>query len=479
MSTAETSLSLAFLLAVVFLISLGWRSRERRTLPPGPGPNEVLTDLPKENGYRAFDKWIKKYGPIISYRTGGTPVIGTYPTPTTYSMAMKCLYESGQHIGMSGRASLAYKPFQTLESSIFLRDLIRDADGWIGYLERFASSVVFAISYGQRIKTLDDEMVAKNREILKGIMRFAKQGNYLVESYPILLKLPVSVRWFLKEPTLQRQADTATLVNLLNNVRTKMKEGRAKESMSTRILSGEGVSEKNRMTEEAMAYAASAPFTAGVDSSTAAMQVFFLAMLHYPDVAKKAQEELDRVVGRDRMPEFRDEESLPFMRALIKENLRWRPIAPTGIPHAVIQDDVYNGYFIPKGSTVFADIFTMAQDPDMFPNPEAFEPERFLKTTDPRLLDFTLPFGFGRRICPGMHVASQSLFILITRILWAFEIKPLLDGSLPDSDAFVANSLTRAPKPFRFVLEPRDGDVLKLIGSYADEADVLLREWED
>ena len=95
-------------------------------------------------------------------------------------------------------------------------------------------------------------------------------------------------------------------------------------------------------------------------------------MLHYPDVQKKAQQEEDTVVGPSRMPDFTDMESLPYVMAVIKEvaryayhylgihrltvNIRWRPVAPTGFPHALVQDDTYNGYYLPKGATVYANI---------------------------------------------------------------------------------------------------------------------------
>ena len=79
-------------------------------------------------------------------------------------------------------------------------------------------------------------------------------------------------------------------------------------------------------------------------------------MLHNPAAMRKVQEELDRVVGQNRFPTFEDQASLPYLDAFIKELNRWQPIAPLAVPHAVTADDVYEGYFIPKGTTVVPNI---------------------------------------------------------------------------------------------------------------------------
>ena len=80
------------------------------------------------------------------------------------------------------------------------------------------------------------------------------------------------------------------------------------------------------------------------------------AMLHNPAAARKAQEELDRVVGRGRLPAFADESSLPYVCAWLKELNRWHPVVPLAVPHSVTEDDVYEGFLIPKGATVFGNL---------------------------------------------------------------------------------------------------------------------------
>ncbi len=87
------------------------------------------------------------------------------------------------------------------------------------------------------------------------------------------------------------------------------------------------------------------------------MQAFFLAMTLYPEIQKKAQAELDAVVGRSRLPEFEDRQSLPYTSAVVKELLRWHVVTPIGLPHRVVSDDVFDGYLLPAGATVIANIW--------------------------------------------------------------------------------------------------------------------------
>ena len=100
--------------------------------------------------------------------------------------------------------------------------------------------------------------------------------------------------------------------------------------------------------------------------------------LYYPDVFKKAQAVVDQAVGRSRLPTFSDIEKMPYITAMLRETFRWRTVAPIAIPHSTIQDDVYEGYFIPKGTTVFALSHHIHMDEELYPDHTQFKPERFL-----------------------------------------------------------------------------------------------------
>jgi cytochrome P450 len=174
-----------------------------------------------------------------------------------------------------------------------------------------------------------------------------------------------------------------------------------------------------------------------------------LAVLAYPETQARAQAELDAVVGRDRLPTFADYPHLPYIRAMVKEILRWRTVAPLGLPHCVTEDDWYEGVFIPKGTICIPNIWLMNRDPEVYGEHAAhFDPARYLDANGdiapaiPGTRDEGhVSYGFGRRECVGRHVANNSLFINIAVMLWAMKIERRKDASgqfLPlDVDGFV------------------------------------------
>ncbi|KAI0319659.1 cytochrome P450 [Amylostereum chailletii] len=384
-------------------------------------------------------------------------------------------WRKGQHACLNAKMSLSYREFQTLESTILLRDLLHDNDH-LAHFRRFATSIAFCISYGTRIKNANEKIVIDNQEAAMGVFRSFPDHPLHIQ-WPFLLWLPKSLQWFRWEQEKRRIIDGQLYTGCLREVKRKVAEGVAKPSMSLKLLEE---SSSSGLSEMEMAYAAAGPFSAGIPTMLSSLEVFLLAMVLHPECVRKAQEELDHVVGQLRMPTFEDEPSLPYVHALIKETMRWRVITPTAVAHATIAEDVYDEYTILAGTTVYANVFVISKDPDMFPEPERFRPERFIETSDPRLLDFELPYGFGRRVCPGRFVANETLFIAIARTLWAFQISPVADSKgkpvLPDPDAFTSG-LARRPLPFECVLRPRNGDISKIILADAAHADVALQEW--
>jgi len=197
-----------------------------------------------------------------------------------------------------------------------------------------------------------------------------------------------------------------------------------------------------------------------------AIYSFFLALTMHPEVVRKAQAEIDAVVGKDRLPTFMDRPHLPYINALTMEVFRWNSVVPTSVPHRVMQDDIHEGYLIPKGSLVIPNIWKFAHDPRTYAKPFEFNPERFIATKDhtPERDPRELCFGFGRRICPGIHLADASVFISCAMSLAVFDITKVVENGVTIEPVHENTTGTIShPKPFKCSIKPRSEKAISLI----------------
>ncbi|KAK9157107.1 hypothetical protein Scep_003681 [Stephania cephalantha] len=166
---------------------------------------------------------------------------------------------------------------------------------------------------------------------------------------------------------------------------------------------------------------------AGVDSMANTMVWVLALLLNNPEMLAKAQIELDTNVGKDRLVEESDIPNLNYLQALLKETLRMYPVGPLLVPHEAMEDCDVGGYFVPRGTGLFINAWTIQRDPNVWAEPDRFQPERFLTTNvdmDVKGQSYELlPFGSGRRSCPGVGLALQVMHLTLARILQAFELK--------------------------------------------------------
>ncbi|KAK8032225.1 hypothetical protein PG990_001959 [Apiospora arundinis] len=369
------------------------------------------------------------------------------------------------HSGFMQRKSASYRPIQRLESAVLARDLLVDPEGFRAHLDRYAASVIVLVTYGRRVTDVaSDEVVRRNIEAMGRLTSVKKVSSTQVH--------PSNLCPWKAEVLKQRQKDIQLYMELLNDIKDKVARGVPTPCFTTHLLEEQ---EALGMSDLELAYTAGSPFGAGIETTSGTLASFFLACVKFGhNFLPRAQEELDRVVGRDRLPTFEDLDELEYIRAIASETFRWRPVAVLGgTPHASTADDVYNGMFIPKGSTIIAPLWTIHLNEKDFPEPHEFKPERFLENRDfPGSLGHTA-FGWGRRICPGMHLGAASVNLNIARILWAFHVTPAKDekGQDIDVDIFAfTDGFNSSPLPFPCSITPRSAHHAEIVEREARQA---------
>ncbi|KAF3111798.1 hypothetical protein TWF706_011528 [Orbilia oligospora] len=249
-----------------------------------------------------------------------------------------------------------------------------------------------------------------------------------------------------------------------------VKEQKAAGSTKTSYVSGLLDTNPTPAEIKDIRFSASTLYGGGSDTTVAAMNNFFLAMSLNLEIARKAQEEIDTVVGTHRLPTFQDRPNLPYLEAVLTESLRWITIVPLSLPHTSDEEDEFQGYLIPKGSLIIPSIGWFARDPASYPDPEKFDPERFLgpnKQLDPR----TYVFGFGRRVCPGRHLVDSSIFLLMAKSLASFKISKAigLDGKEIDPVVKQAPGLVSHVKNVRCTIVPRSEKHRELVAEFESQ----------
>jgi len=187
----------------------------------------------------------------------------------------------------------------------------------------------------------------------------------------------------------------------------------------------------------------------GTESSAVTVEWALSELLKKPEVFTKATEELDRVVGRGRWVTEKDIPSLPYMDAIVKETMRLHPVAPMLVPRLSREDTSIGGYDIPAGTRVLVSVWTIGRDPELWDSPEEFMPERFLGSKlDVKGQDYELlPFGSGRRMCPGYSLGLKVIQVSLANLLHGFEL------SLPDGVELSMEEIFGLSTPRKFPLE--------------------------
>jgi cytochrome P450 len=306
-----------------------------------------------------------------------------------------------------------------------LKHLLDEPDAFWQEVSRYSGSVTFSMLLGCRFDRSDafiPQQIGKKMQLFFANIR---PGAWLVDWIPALDILPDIFAPWRKQAVAIREQIMPFYRVFDHQMKERVENGTAPDCFVAQLLQEQRG--KRTWSEIEYSHLIAELLTAGTETTATTMQWFFKVAVLHPDPMRRAQEEIERVVGRQRLPTWEDQAKLPYLKALIEELHRWATATPMAFLHATSEADTYRGKYIPKGATVVANVYAIHQNPAYYPEPDKFIPERFLD--DPNLEQFA--FGIGRRECPGQHVADASLYIGISRILWTFNIKPKLDAPPP------------------------------------------------
>ncbi|KAI0093003.1 cytochrome P450 [Irpex rosettiformis] len=337
------------------------------------------------------------------------------------------------------------------------------------HVQRFSGGIVSDIGYGHRIESFDDEFFVVGEGY--GSLSLAGGTPSLLDLHPLFRYWPT---WapgsgFRKTMAASKPFMDEIVFGNYKKVQEKMTAGVTRPSFTSKHLESIYRGECGPDEHRALQFSAGMIFAAGYDTTWHSITMFIACMLIYPEVQQRMQEEIDRVVGRDRLPDFSDQESLPYLQCVMYEVHRWHPVVPVGLPHQVIVDDEYNGMHIPKNATIIANSRSITWDETKFKDPRSFKPERFLPVSSGgggEIFPVNAVYGWGRRICAGRHLAERSVWIALARIAATLTVSAAKDaeGREIKPDVKICTGLTIHMDPFLCDIRgPRDEDALRMI----------------
>ncbi|KXN85014.1 O-methylsterigmatocystin oxidoreductase [Leucoagaricus sp. SymC.cos] len=466
------NLVLVGILTLAYLVNR-YRQQRHLRLPPGlPGKWPFVGNafaLPREYAHVFYKELGKKLGTKIIYLEAfGRPIIVINDMKVAQDLLDKrsSIYSSRPELPML-REVVGYKSFFVMEPygegwrlhrrmfqqyfseanlprfrerelefvrKGLLQNLYQYPEDYAEYCRTCIGGLSTSLTYGLRIQRRNDPLIQFSEQGLRDGAYMTAPGKYLVNIFPELKHVP---EWM----------PGAGFKRVAKEVRARLDENMeypwklSLDAINSGVIQDCFVTEtleriRDKPDFELQEFRAKEVavqvFGALSETTISSMLTFILGMLLNPDSQRKAQEDIDSVVGNDRLVELSDLSRLRYLPAVVKETLRWNTPLPMGVPHYTTDEDEYNGYHIPKDCTILPNAHAVFHDDDVFLEPDKFDPDRFLKpdgTLRGDLLDpeAVAAFGWGRRVCPGKDIAVAMLYLSTASILQLFDISPAID----------------------------------------------------
>ncbi|KAK4182237.1 putative cytochrome P450 E-class, group I [Podospora australis] len=486
--------------AIVHLTKI-YRQLNDPRAPPGPIQIPYLGrihDLPIEFMWLKFKEWADKYGANGFYRTsmlGAEFLIITdekvaedllvrrakynSDRPNIQSLFdSKSTYGSMEYLPLMGKneywarqrklshsyiteaTNARYNGVMYHEAKRWVARLIDNPDNFQASLEDMASKVMCTLTWD------DPDLSEYCTTSAWGLLRQMSPAGPLTNVLTPLWHLPMFMNPWKRAERKRHDEQQAWWMQRLLTVRAKMAEGEMRPCWTRQFLEKTALKTTISGDHEASSLLGMLALV-GIFTVAGPLSYWLVTMVHHPSWQAAVQKEIDEQCG-DEMPTIEDTPRLPILRACIKETMRWKPNVPTGVAHETEADDVYNGYFIPKGTRILPLDWVFLRNPNKYPDPDSFRPERWLEpgwptfqaplTQYPTIKGMT-SFGWGQRQCLGMSLTQDELIVACGALAWAFTLKPKVDpvtgqDVMPPLDK--SNSLLIIkPDPFQMRFVPR------------------------
>ncbi|KAF8337882.1 cytochrome P450 [Cantharellus anzutake] len=537
-SEASRTFPVLVLLSIVlfgyFLAFVVWPklalSKPRVRFPPGPRGDPIIgnaRDLPSEYQYVKYHEWSKQYrSDLIHLKIFGQSlvVLNSYNVVTDLLEKRATLYSDRPQLTMTAdlmgfgwatiltpynselkinrrllhhafnpSATRAYAPLQERCMSEFLQKALESPLRLDEHVKQLAASISLEMAYGRKISRSYGSELLKTVSEGMHYWNIGVSAGWFVDFLPILKHVPAWLpgAHFRRVARSARPVSSRMLEEPFRAVKASMHEqdaGISDISFTHNLLAGEGHITGAKNEEDFIKRNAATLFGAASDTTVSSLMSFILGMTLHPEFQSKAQSEIDRVIGNNRLPTLADRPNLPYVNCIVKEVLRsvfsitaneftphkylvnsWNPSGPIGSPRRVMEDDVYNGMLIPKGATIIANVWALMHDQSVYDKPFEFNPDRFdceHPPRDPHLM----AFGFGRRICPGLPLSSATIFLFVAQVLATFNIRKAVDQSgaeITPAAKFTSGVISH-PAPFEYKMYPKSQRAAQLILSLSD-----------
>ncbi|KAL2234830.1 UNVERIFIED_CONTAM: Trimethyltridecatetraene synthase [Sesamum indicum] len=462
----ETPIWSACLLLLVFLYLLAKTIRRRKlNLPPGPKPWPVIGNLNLIGPlpHRSLHQLSQKYGPLLHLQFGSFPVVvgssvemakvflktmdvtfasrpktaaGKYTTynysditwspygPYWRQARKMCLMElfsakrleSYEYIRVEEMNSLLKNLFKSSGQSVLLKD----------YLSTVSLNVISRMVLGKRYLDKDNENAVVSPEEFKKMLDELFLLNGVINVGDLIPWISfLDLQGYVKRMKIVSKKFDRFLEHVLDEheERRRRVEGYVSRDMVDVLLElAEDPTLEVKLERHGVKAFTQDLLAGGTESSAVTVEWAIAELLKKPEIFKKATEELNRVIGQNKWVQEKDIPNLPYIEAIVKETMRLHPVAPLLVPRFSREDCKVAGYDIKKGTQVLVNVWTIGRDPSLWENPTEFCPERFIgKAIDVKGQDFELlPFGSGRRMCPGYNLGLKVIQSSLANLLHGF-----------------------------------------------------------